>query len=151
MNGINNQAQLHATVDAAIRAGVSFWPVDARGLVAGAPLGDATQGSPGNAGMYTGAAAQAGISNFQQSQDTLFALAGDTGGKALFDNNDLTKGITQAQQAVSDYYILGYYTTNTAQNGRFRKVKVSVNTELAANLRIARGTTRTSNSASSTR
>ncbi len=139
LNGINNQAQLHATVDAAIRAGVSFWPVDARGLVAGAPLGDATQGSPGNAGMYTGAAAQAGISNFQQSQDTLFALAGDTGGKALFDNNDLTKGITQAQQAVSDYYILGYYTTNTAQNGRFRKVKVSVNTELAANLAYREG------------
>ncbi len=34
LNGIDNQAQLHATVDAAIRAGVSFWPVDARGLVA---------------------------------------------------------------------------------------------------------------------
>jgi hypothetical protein len=34
LNGVNNQAQLHATVDAAIRAGVSFWPIDARGLVA---------------------------------------------------------------------------------------------------------------------
>ena len=30
LNGIDNQAQLHATVDAAIKAGVSFWPVDAR-------------------------------------------------------------------------------------------------------------------------
>ena len=39
LNGIDNQAQMHATVDAAIRAGVSFWPVDARGLVAGAPPG----------------------------------------------------------------------------------------------------------------
>ena len=48
LNGVDNQAQLHATIDAAVRAGVSFWPVDARGLVAGAPLGDATQGSPGN-------------------------------------------------------------------------------------------------------
>ena len=48
LNGVDNQAQLHATVDAAIRAGVSFWPIDARGLVAEAPLGDATQGSPGN-------------------------------------------------------------------------------------------------------
>ena len=47
LNGIDNQAQLHATVDAAISAGVSFWPIDARGLVAEAPLGDATQGSPG--------------------------------------------------------------------------------------------------------
>jgi VWFA-related protein len=57
LNGIDNEAQLHATVDAAIRAGVSFWPVDARGLVAQAPLGDATQGSPGNSGMYSGGAA----------------------------------------------------------------------------------------------
>ena len=54
LNGIDNQAQLHATINAAIRAGVSFWPIDARGLVAEAPLGDATQGSPGNAGMYYG-------------------------------------------------------------------------------------------------
>jgi len=127
LNGVDNQAQLHATIDDAIRAGVSFWPIDARGLVAGAPLGDATQGSPGNAGMYTGAAALAVTSNFQQSQDTLFALAGDTGGKALFDTNDLGKGIVQAQQAISDYYILEYYTTNPALNGRFRRIKVSVN------------------------
>ena len=127
LNGVDNQAQLHATIDDAIRAGVPFWPIDARGLVAGAPLGDATQGSPGNAGMYTGAAALAVTSNFQQSQDTLFALAGDTGGKALFDTNDLGKGIVQAQQAISDYYILEYYTTNPALNGRFRRIKVSVN------------------------
>lgn len=126
LNGINNQAQLHATVDAAIKAGVAFWPIDARGLVAEAPLGDATQGSPGNAGMYTGTAAQANTNDFQQSQDTLFALAGDTGGRALFDTNDLTQGIVQAQRSVADYYILGYYTSNTEQNGRFRRIKVAL-------------------------
>ena len=114
LNGVDNQAQLHATVDAAIRAGVSFWPIDARGLVAQAPLGDATQGSPGNTGMYSGAAALATTTNLQQSQDTLFSLAGDTGGKALLDYNDLTKGIVQAQQAITSYYILEYYPTNTA-------------------------------------
>jgi len=134
LNGVDNQAQLHATVDAAIKAGVQFWPIDARGLTASAPLGDATQGSPGNQGMYTGGAAGAVVSRFQKSQDTLYALAGDTGGKALFDNNDLTKGITDAQKAVSDYYILGYYTSNTAQNGRFRKVKVSLTNGLTADL-----------------
>ena len=139
LNGIDNQAQLHATVDAAIKAGVSFWPVDARGLVAGAPLGDATQGSPGNAGMYSGTAAQATTNNFQQSQDTLFALAGDTGGKALFDTNDLTRGIVQAQQSVSDYYILGYYTANKAQNGRFRRVKISLTKNPDANLKYREG------------
>ena len=139
LNGIDNQAQLHATVDEAIRAGVSFWPIDARGLVADAPLGDATQGSQGNSGMYTGAAANAVGSNFQQSQDTLFALASDTGGKALLDNNDLGRGIVQAQQAISDYYVLGYYTTNTVKNGRFRRIKISLNGNEAANLSYRQG------------
>jgi VWFA-related protein len=140
LNGIDNQAQLHATVDAAVRSGVSFWPIDARGLVAGAPLGDATQGSPGNQGMYSGASALANRDNFQQSQDTLYALAADTGGKALFDSNDLGRGLVQAQQAISDYYIVGYYTTNTALNGQFRRVKITINKpELEAKLDYRQG------------
>ena len=139
LNGLNNQAQLHATIDAAIRAGVSFWPIDARGLVAQAPLGDATAGSPGNKGMYTGASALAVTNNFHQSQDTLYALAGDTGGKALLDYNDLAKGIVQAQHAVSSYYILGYYTTNSAQDGKFRRVNISLDGKLSANLDYRHG------------
>jgi len=139
LNGTNNQAQLHATVDTAIKAGVSFWPIDARGLVAEAPLGDATQGSAGNQGMYTGAAAQAVSTNLQKSQDTLFALAGDTGGKALFDTNDLTGGIVRAQQSISDYYVLGYYTTSTLQNGHFRKVKIEVTPPTVATLTYRQG------------
>jgi VWFA-related protein len=139
LNGIDNQAQLHATVDTAIRAGVSFWPIDARGLVAQAPLGDATQGSPGNSGMYSGTAAQTNTTNFQQSQDTLFALAGDTGGKALFDNNDLTHGIVDAQESISDYYVIGYYTSNTARNGHFRRVKIGLNQNAEAKLDYRQG------------
>jgi VWFA-related protein len=139
LNGLDNQAQLHATVDAAVRAGVSFWPIDARGLVAQGPLGDATKGSQGNQAMYTGAAALAVTSSFQKSQDTLFALAGDTGGKALLDNNDLGRGIVQAQHAISDYYILGYYTTNTELNGKFRKIKITVGEQLAASLDYRQG------------
>jgi VWFA-related protein len=139
MSGLDNLAQLHATVDAAIRAGVSFWPVDARGLVAEAPLGDATQGSPGNAGMYSGAAAQAATSDFQQSQDTMYTLGADTGGKSLFDNNDLTQGIVHAQRAIGNYYILGYYTTNTAQNGHYRRIKITVDSPLAHKLDYRHG------------
>jgi len=139
LNGINNQAQLHATVDAAIRAGVSFWPIDARGLVAEAPLGDATQGSPGNANIYTGAAANATIINFQLSQDTLYALAGDTGGKALLDANDLDRGIVQAQQAIPDYYVIGYYTSNAARDGKYRRVKIALANNLDAKLDYRQG------------
>jgi VWFA-related protein len=127
LNGLDNQAQLHATVNAAIRAGVSFWPIDARGLVASAPLGDATKGSPGGVGMYTGASALAASSNFSKSQDTLWTMAADTGGKALLDNNDLAAGIVKAQKSISSYYIIGYYSSNDAPNGKFRRVKIALN------------------------
>jgi hypothetical protein len=139
LNGLDNQAQLHATTNAAIRAGVSFWPIDARGLVAQAPIGDATQGSPGGRGMYTGASALALTTNFQRSQDTLFALASDTGGKALLDNNDLSMGIVQAQKNVSSYYILGYYATNATLDGKFRRIKISLTNGLSASLDYRQG------------
>jgi VWFA-related protein len=139
LSGMNNQAQLHATINAAIRAGVSFWPIDARGLVADAPLGDATKGSPGGIGMYSGNSALAATSNFQQSQDTLFTLASDTGGKALLDFNDLTKGIVQAQQAITSYYVIGYYTSNAALDGKFRRVKITLARDVAAKLDYRQG------------
>jgi VWFA-related protein len=139
LNGVDNQAQLHATINAAIRAGVSFWPIDARGLVAQAPLGDATQGSPGGQAMYTGGSAIAAMTNFQRSQDTLWTLAGDTGGKALLDNNDLAAGMVRAQQAVSSYYIIGYYTTNDALDGKFRRIKIALNGSLTATLDYRQG------------
>ena len=126
LNGTDNQAQLRATLNAAIRANVSFYPVDARGLVAEAPLGDATKGSPGGVGMYTGGAALAVATGFQKSQDTLYALASDTGGKAMFDYNDLALGIVAAQKSITSYYVLGYYSTNTALDGKFRRVKISL-------------------------
>jgi len=126
LSGTNNQAQLQSTVNAAIRANVAMYPIDARGLVAEAPLGDATKGSPGGTGMYTGASALAQASNFQKSQDTMYTLAADTGGKALLDNNDLTVGMTNAQRAVSSYYIIGYYSNNTTLDGKFRKIKIAL-------------------------
>ncbi|MGD0914538.1 MAG: VWA domain-containing protein [Terracidiphilus sp.] len=139
LNGIDNQAQLHATVDEAIRSGVTFWTIDARGLVAEAPLGDATVGSQGNQGMYTGAAAQQVSDSLHQSQDTLYALASDTGGKAFLDNNDLDRGIVNAQDAVSDYYVLGYYSSNTAKNGHFRRIKITLASNAAADLNFREG------------
>jgi VWFA-related protein len=127
LNGVDNQAQLHATINSAIRAGVSFWPIDARGLTASAPLGDATRGSPGGREMYTGAAAMASASNFAKSQDTLWSIAADTGGKALLDSNDLGRGIVDAEKAESSYYIIGYYTSNDKPDGKFRRIKIAVN------------------------
>jgi len=130
--GIDNEAQLRATINAAIRNNVKFYPIDARGLVASAPLGDATKGSPGGAGMYSGSSSRTQQSSFQGQQETLYTLAADTGGKALLDNNDLALGIQQAQKDISSYYIVGYYSTNTALDGRYRRIKLAVtNTAIA--------------------
>src|SRR5207249_5594193 len=79
LNGTDNQAQLRATVNAALRANVAVHTIDARGLVAQTPFGDATRRSPGGIGTFNGQLANAAATNFQRSQDSLSALARDTG------------------------------------------------------------------------
>ena len=139
LSGLDNQAQLRATINAAVRANVALFTVDARGLVAEAPLGDATMASPGGNAMYTGGAADARATRFAQSQDTLWTLAADTGGKALLDNNNLSLGIVNAQQSITSYYVIGYYSSNEALDGRFRRIKVTLNNALDAQLDYRRG------------
>ncbi len=126
LNGMDNQAQMRATINAARRANVVLYPTDSRGLMAEAPLGDATRQSPGGIGMFTGSSAMGMLTSLQQSQDTLYTLAADTGGKAMLDYNDLSHGIVNAQQAATSYYILGYYTNNTEMDGKFRKIKIEL-------------------------
>lgn len=126
LNGADNMAQLRATVNAAVRSNVTINPIDTRGLVATAPMGDATRPSPGGVGMFSGVIAQAATTRQQRSQDTYYALAKDTGGRALFDNNDLSLGIERAAHAVTGYYTIGYYSSHGNRDGRFRRVKVAL-------------------------
>jgi len=139
LNGVDNQAQFQAATNAAVRANVTIFAVDSRGLMASAPLGDATKGSPGGVGMYNGNSAMAGSMNFQKSQDSMYALATDTGGKALLYNNDLGQGIIEAEQSISDYYILGYYSTNTKLDGKFRRIKITYNGDPSAKVSYRQG------------
>jgi VWFA-related protein len=139
LSGADNMAQLRATVNAAVRANVTINPIDTRGLVATPPMGDASQRSPGGIGMFSGRIAQAATTRQQQSQDTYYALAKDTGGRAMFDNNDLSMGIVQAARAVTGYYVLGYYTKNSATDGRFRRVKISLRPGLEGELSFRPG------------
>jgi VWFA-related protein len=132
--GLENQSQLRSTINAAIRSNVAFYPIDARGLVAMAPAGDATRRSPRGAGVFSGSAQRGMRDRFNDQQETLHTLAGDTGGRALLDSNDLTVGIRQAQRDIASYYILGYYSTNPAQDGRFRRIRVSLSTQPQARL-----------------
>ncbi|MGQ9633510.1 MAG: VWA domain-containing protein [Bryobacteraceae bacterium] len=136
-SGIDNDAQLRATINTALRSNVSIYPVDTRGLVAMAPAGNANRGSgggAGNRGNFSGGAGRAMMSNLSGSQDTLYALAADTGGKAFFDSNDLAMGVVQAQRDIASYYLLGYYSTNTAMDGKYRRIKVQINNNLNAKL-----------------
>jgi len=139
LSGTDNQAQLRATTNAAVRSNVKIFPVDARGLVAMAPMGNATQRSPGGIGAFNGQTAMAQVTNFQRSQDSLYSLAADTGGKAMLDNNDLAAGIVQAEQAITSYYEIGYYSTNTNLDGKFRRIKITLKETPTAKLEYRSG------------
>jgi len=121
-----NMAQLRATINAAVRANVTLNPIDARGLIATMPLGDASRPSPAGVGMFDGSINDKAMSTLLRSQDLAYAMAKDTGGIALFDSNDLSQGIVRATRAVSGHYILGFYSTSTATDGRFRRISINL-------------------------
>jgi len=132
--GVENLSQLRSTVNAAVRSNVSFYPVDARGLGAVVPGGDATMAAPRGIGIFSGQAQRKQMDAFRNQQDTLYTLAADTGGKALVDNNDLTAGIRQAQRDIGSYYVLGYYSKNPAEDGRFRRLQIKLTGQPQARL-----------------
>ena len=137
LTGLENQSQLRATVNSAVRANVSFYPVDARGLTASSPVGDASTTSGRGTGAFTGTKQSGQRNAVTGSQDTLYTLASDTGGKALVDSNDLAMGIRLAQEDISSYYIVGYYSTNAAEDGKYRKIQVKlVGKELQSNAKM---------------
>jgi hypothetical protein len=74
------------------------------------------------------------------SQDTLYTLAAETGGKSFFDSNDIALGIQRTQDAMGSYYLLGYYSSNSALDGKYRKISVKLkNPKLAAKLEHREG------------
>jgi VWFA-related protein len=132
--GIDNQAQLETSINAAMKANVVINPIDARGLMADPPGGDASKAGSRGTGAFNGSQYNSQRSTINDSQETLMTLAADTGGKAFLDSNDIELGIEQAQQALSSYYIIGYYTTNNAEDGKYRKITVKLNNGLSAKL-----------------
>jgi hypothetical protein len=130
-SGVDNQSQLQATVNAAIKANVAFYPIDARGLMATPPGGDASTAASVGSNLYSGSAQQTLMVNFHNTQETLDTLAADTGGKALLDSNDLTLGMTQVQKDISSYYMLTYATANGAEDGKYRRIQVKLAPKLA--------------------
>lgn len=133
--GVDNQAQLEASINAAVKANVAIYPVDTRGLTADPPGGGgaAKAGSRG-AGIFNGQVYNQQRKQHNDSQETLMTLAADTGGKAFLDTNDIGAGIAQAQQDLRSYYVLGYYSTNAAEDGKYRRISVKLAGKSAAKL-----------------
>lgn len=124
--GQENRSQLRAATDAANRANVSLYTVDMQGLKASAPGGDAAQGSAGGTAMFSGASVTRMVSSRNDSRETLATLAEDTGGKSFFDQGEFKEVFQQVQEDTSGYYLLGYYSSNSRKDGRWRRVRVKV-------------------------
>ena len=125
-NGIENQASLRAATNEAAKANMAIYSVDARGLQALPPVGDASTGSLRGNSAYSGSAATAQLSANYGSQETLSTLSVDTGGKAFFDSNDFGPAFQQVQHDTEAYYILGFHSTNQARDGSYRHLTVKV-------------------------
>ncbi|MGC2638252.1 MAG: VWA domain-containing protein, partial [Acidobacteriaceae bacterium] len=105
-DGIENQASLHAAINTAVRADVAIYSVDARGLEAISPLGDASTGSLRGAGGFNGSALQNNLDANFNTQEVMATLSSDTGGKAFFDSNDFSPAFDRIQNDTSAYYVL---------------------------------------------
>jgi VWFA-related protein len=125
--GEENRSQLDAAVDAANRSNVTLYTVDARGLYATIPGGDASMGAALGRAMFTGAAVFRQAEMRHASRDTLATLATDTGGRAFFDLGDFGEVFRRVQEEGTSYYLLGYYNTDSKHDGRWRRVRVKVN------------------------
>ena len=87
-SGMDNQAAVRTLVDRAVRANVSIYAADTRGLAALPAGGDAGTASVRGTGAFSGRSMSSQRESFSAAQDTLSTIAEDTGGKAFFDINE---------------------------------------------------------------
>jgi VWFA-related protein len=125
--GIENQSQLRAAINSAVLANLSIYALDIRGLQALPPGGEAQNASLRGTSAYSGRSQMNALDSNFQAQETLVTLAADTGGKAFLDSNDFGRVFKGVQDDTSMYYVLGYHSTNTAKDGKYRRITVRVN------------------------
>lgn len=126
-DGIENQASIHAATNAAVRANMSIYSVDTRGLQAVLPVGDASTGSLRGNAAYNGGGLMNNMNANAVTQEVMDTLSRDTGGKAFFDSNDFAPAFAQVQHDTSAYYAIGYRSTDTARDGKYRRLMIKVN------------------------
>jgi VWFA-related protein len=124
--GIENQSELRAAINTAVRANLSIYTMDLRGLQAMPAGGEAQNASLRGTSPFSGKAMLAQYDSNFTTQETLVTLAADTGGRAYLDSNDFGRVFTGVQEDTSLYYLLGYHSTNPAQDGKYRRITVKV-------------------------
>jgi VWFA-related protein len=125
--GIENQSELRAAINSAVLANLSIYTLDIRGLQALPPGGEAQNASLRGTSAYSGRSQMNALDSNFQTQETLVTLAADTGGKAFLDSNDFGRVFKGVQDDTSMYYLLGYHSTNTNRDGKYRRITVRVN------------------------
>ncbi|MEQ1758204.1 MAG: VWA domain-containing protein [Vicinamibacterales bacterium] len=119
-------AELRAATTAASRANLAIYPVDTRGLQAVIPNGPARIASRGGEGLFSGSDLNEQFGELTASQDMLASMASSTGGRLFSGANDVSEAFTRMQRDTAAYYLLGYSSSNTTRDGRFRRVQVRV-------------------------
>jgi VWFA-related protein len=117
---------LDKTTGLAARANVVFYTIDPRGLdplVLSAADEIDQDADPATA---VSDASDRKRDDFHESQDSLRAIAVDTGGKFFGNNNDIKQGLDAMLDENSAYYMLGFYPEASRWDGKFHKVKVVV-------------------------
>jgi VWFA-related protein len=125
--GIENQSELRAATNAAVRANLAIYTMDLRGLQALVAGGEAQNASMRGTSAYSGQSMINALNSNFTTQETLVTLASDTGGRAFLDSNDFNQIYKGVQQDTSMYYLLGYRSTNPSRDGRYRHISVKVN------------------------
>lgn len=131
----DSRTRLQRITSAAARSGVVIYSMDARGLVAS--LGDISSESQFDP---TGRLDSATHGELMASQDSLNALAADTGGKAVFNTNSLEPGLGRALKETSTYYLLAWRPEEqTSRSGKFRRIEVKVIGKSNLTVQVRRG------------
>jgi VWFA-related protein len=125
--------KLKQITDAATRAGVVIYTLDARGLVG-------TTDASSNRADPNGRLSRSNIGELAASQDPLTALAGDTGGRALLNSGALSDAVTNALKETSNYYLLAWRPVAEDQkNASFKRIEISIAGRPDLTVRLPRG------------
>jgi VWFA-related protein len=133
------QYDVRRITDAATRAGVVIYSLDTRGLIASVPGMDASSRGFAETGALAGARWRIENSSIEAERDGMFALAKDTGGDAIFNNNDINAGLQKVLNDTQTYYLLAFEPTTSYRDGRFRKIEVRLPSHPELKVRTRKG------------